>query len=294
MSWVTNAKSKIKKMMPASLWWELRKCKTFVTTISGRIESIVVSVGQACNFECRDCGNFAPYSPEKYKRYSIDSIINSLEIIFNNVKSVGCIQIQGGEPFLYTELDKLIEYLGSKKTASGGVLHDILIATNGSIMPSESLLRVMRENDVYVRISDYNIVHDKAFQLKKKCEKMGIRCSYYKFVGDIGKWNLLGGIEVTPEDNDKVVANRFKKCNFHGCLTLERGELSYCSRATNSHVIQHFKRKKGDYLKVRDTREFGKLLRRYIIHAHAMEACRYCNGTDSDHIVEPAIQIVTE
>lgn len=88
-----------------------------------RIPFLVVSVGQACNYKCRDCGNLAPYSPEGFRRYDVNDIVQSLAIIFRHVHRLDCIQIQGGEPFLYTDLDKLLIYLGSQKFAvSGGVL----------------------------------------------------------------------------------------------------------------------------------------------------------------------------
>lgn len=166
-----------------------------------------------------------------------------------------------------------------------------MIATNGSIMPPDEVLSIIKKYDVIIRVSDYGIDHDKARGLMEKCRVMGIRCPYYEFASDTGKWNLLGGTEIEREQDDEIVAKRYRDCHFRGCLTLERGELSYCSRATNSYAIQHFKRKKGDYLKVRNDRRFAKNLKKYVIKRHFMEACRYCNGTDDRLMVEPAIQM---
>lgn len=285
-------KKTAQNILPPSIYKRVVMCRALSLAAMGKvkIEFLVVCVGQACNFKCRDCGNFAPHSPKEFRRYKVDDIIESLNIIIKHANEVRNIQIQGGEPFLYTDLAKLVKYLGERKRV-GGVIHSITIATNGSILPSNELLQLFRENDVEVRISDYNIVHDQAQMLKKKCEEMGVHCFYHEFASKQTMWYSCGDIDTPPEKDEKVILARYRKCSFHSCLTLERGELSYCSRATNSYIIQNFERKDGDYLKVCDEKGFKKQLVKYLIHTHPMEACRYCNGTADRYLVPPAIQI---
>lgn len=47
----------------------------------------------------------------------------------------------------------------------------------------------------------------------------------------------------------------------------------------------------GDYLPVYDSEDFKEALEKYISVPRAMEACRYCNGTDGTVQVEPAVQL---
>ena len=68
------------------------------------IRFLVLSVGQACNYKCKDCANFCPVSPKEYKRYELDDILESIKRILKNVNFIQIFQIQGGEPFLYSEL----------------------------------------------------------------------------------------------------------------------------------------------------------------------------------------------
>lgn len=68
------------------------------------IKVLVLVVGQACNYRCRDCANFCPISPKEYKRYSLESMTSSLKSIFENVNYIETLQIQGGEPFIYSDL----------------------------------------------------------------------------------------------------------------------------------------------------------------------------------------------
>lgn len=83
----------------------------------------------------------------------------------------------------------------------------------------------------------------------------------------------------------------FKTCAFNTCLTLENGELAYCSRATNAWRIQHFERLYSDYLKVSKRKGFQRELEEYIRNPHPMEACRYCNGSVDGDEIKAAVQL---
>ncbi len=256
-------------------------------TRGGRnISFLVVSVGQACNFKCKNCGTMAPYSPKEIKRYDCDDIIKSLENILKVVKKIRLLQIQGGEPFLYNDLEKLLRFV-----TSSGKIDRIEVATNGSVKPGDSLFSLMKEKNVGVRISDYKIVPVEAETLYKKCRDMGIKVKYYTFTSGKSKWYYKGLDEMEKDNNDKKCRDRFAACRNNGCLTLERSRLYYCSRAVNAGIIQHFTEKATDYCLVDGDPDFAKRLANYIVKKHFMEACRYCHGTDDTYLCEPAEQM---
>lgn len=109
---ILSMKKRIKKIIPAPLLPKIQKAHVdllwMIYIIKGYlkdfyIEYMVISVGQACNYKCRDCANFCPIAPQEYRRYSIESIISSLKPILNSAKYIERIQIQGGEPFVYSD-----------------------------------------------------------------------------------------------------------------------------------------------------------------------------------------------
>lgn len=66
------------------------------------------------------------------------------------------LQIQGGEAFLHPYLKEIIKsvYIHGK---SKGKVDEIVIATNGKVPePDLDLLKLLKEYDVKVRISDYS------------------------------------------------------------------------------------------------------------------------------------------
>ncbi len=71
-----------------------------------------VCVGQACNYKCKDCANFAPFAKRENLRYEIDAIKKDLKNIMPYFSIIDTLHIQGGEPFVYSDLSMLIEYIG--------------------------------------------------------------------------------------------------------------------------------------------------------------------------------------
>ncbi len=180
----------------------------------------------------------------------------------------------------------VLEYLGNRKDK----IHQIVIATNGSIVPDDKLMYLIHKHGVQIRISDYGRFPEKLELLQQKCYQFKVQFTIYGFATGDSSWFQCGEVGVKRERDDNLVRNRFRCCAFKNCLTLERGELSHCSRASNSYHIQGFKRQKNDFIKVTDDKNFGKYLRRYVIFPKPMEACYYCYGTSLGCTIPAAIQ----
>ena len=116
-----KGKSFLKAVLPEDTyerfitWQWLRRQEIKIARKGYYIPFIVISVGQACNFRCRDCGNFAPLAPAECRRYDVDTIINNIQCILKYAPYIEGMGVQGGEPFVYNDLDKLLVYLGEQK-----------------------------------------------------------------------------------------------------------------------------------------------------------------------------------
>ncbi|MCM1047013.1 MAG: radical SAM protein [Clostridiales bacterium] len=165
--------------------------KNWYSVLVGRVkvEFLVISVGQACNFKCRDCSNFAPVSPACFKRYDVNDIKKDLKVLFENVEYIEKLQIQGGEPLLYSDLAELIDFLYENRDK----VHEIVIATNGSLIPDDSLMECLKRNSVCVRISDYGIAQESSSKLVEKLIQNNIRYYVYSFVNGKSLWYECGG-----------------------------------------------------------------------------------------------------
>lgn len=249
------------------------------------LDSIVLVVGQACNLKCVNCGNFCPISISDTKRYDIKDVINWCNILYKNVNKIKVLQIQGGEPFIYSDLIKLIEYFKNKRK-----INKVYIATNGTIIPNKDVIDALKNDKKFlIRISDYGL-NEIPKELKEILDENGIDNYYYEFADGNGMWRDLGGVDLKPVSDIEKEKN-FRNCAFNTCLTLENGEITYCSRATNAYKLQKFERNKRDYFVLDSSKNLKKELKNFVINRKAMEACRYCNGTYNSKEIKPAIQM---
>ena len=256
------------------------------------IHFLVVTVGQACNLRCKNCGNFAPFAPKETLRYDVHTILEKLKII-TKFADIRLLQIQGGEPFLYSELFRILEFV--KQCPS---VKKCLIATNGTIIPKNRRgggeWQILQDEKFIVRISNYPVNTDQSSRIQEWCRERGIQSELYHFVSKDDKWYNLGlemECHTANDEQQRKAEYRFQNCLFRNCLTLENGILGRCSRSVIAKQVQGFPEKEGDYLPVEEDLEFGERLERYINIPQHMEACCHCNGTGRENLIEVALQL---
>lgn len=251
------------------------------------IPALTVIVGQACSLKCKHCANFSPFAPDFTKRYPLKKICGDLQVIFESVHRLEKVQVQGGEPFLYPDLPDLLDFIWN----SGKV--DILtVATNGTIIPKETVFQSMKRNRVRVRISNYpNTSKETVARLAQRLKESGLDIWIYEFASDDSMWYDMGGVSaVPPAASEEAVQQRFITCPFHDCFTLENGKVSRCGRAVMAEVLQNFEAREQDLLPVTPSEDFPVKLWKYLDTPAHMEACRYCYGTERGKVV-PAQQL---
>ncbi len=250
-------------------------------SIKVKLKFFVVILGHKCTLRCVDCANFCALMPQKFYNYT--DICNDIKTIAGIAK-IKKLQIQGGEPLVYNKLNDIIKFIVKLD------IDQIQIATNGSKMLDEKLLYTIKNNNVLVRISDYNVIKNSAEKLYKQCITHNIPVKYHKFVTKDSYWIDMGGVDKQRNNNDFLVEKIYESCPKKYCYTLEDGYIGRCARSVVSHKIQKFN-PSGliNIRKIRDKNFLRKKLINYIRRPHAMEACHYCNGNKGRRI-KPALQ----
>lgn len=248
------------------------------------IKFLNICVGQACNLKCRDCANFAPYAKQKNLRYDIEEILADVDKIMPFMKRVDVLHIQGGEPFLYTDLDKLLIYLNERYKSYIGNIH---IATNGMIMPPQIVRETVKNcENVSVRISGYGNC-----KIKGWLEKENIPHYTYRFVHGKKMWNYAGGINYVEQKSENFMT-KFLRCKWNRCYTIENHLLGSCARSIPAISLQNVNVNKEDYLDLKEDITLDEVSKHFLFF-HPMNCCHNCAGTDGDLIL-PAVQINTE
>lgn len=133
------------------------------------IRKLVIISNYKCNLHCKDCTMFIPYvKKEDQNIFDVEQLIADVEILRKGT-FIRHIQIQGGEPIIYKDLDRLIIHLMTKK-----ITPKVSIATNAMLLLNEDQIKLFRKYSVEVRMSDYSLEQQKLDQIEEQCRSNNI------------------------------------------------------------------------------------------------------------------------
>lgn len=113
-----------------------------------------ISLTTLCTLNCENCMQFLPYwKTGRRKEVPISEIKDNVESYFQCVDYLLDLDVVGGEPFLYSQIDSFIEYIGEKWRDRIGYIGFI---TNGMIIPRDETMERLRHYSMDVSISDYS------------------------------------------------------------------------------------------------------------------------------------------
>lgn len=121
-----------------------------------------------CSLNCEKCHIFIPYWKNKAE-YELHMLKHSVDVYFKYVDYVLDMDILGGEPLLYRNLKEIIAYIGDNYRRQIGYLG---LITNGTMIPDEMTIALLKKYDMHVSISDYSQEIDYKKKIDLLCEKL--------------------------------------------------------------------------------------------------------------------------
>lgn len=241
------------------------------------IARLVTVLGTKCSLRCRDCNNLMPYYKPQ-EDFDKEEILTSLNNITQKAQSILVCELIGGEPFLSKNLDGVLEYVIQNET-----IKSVEITTNGTIMPSEEQIPLLKSPKVSVRISDYGELVDKR-RIVTFFDEHQIR---YKVL-DTGKWISVGGVE-SRQRTETELKRQYKACSSgYYCKTLYKGKIFACARAAGLYDLGFMKEK--EYVEAFETFD-EKKMKEFLFRDFSV-ACDYCdNGLSNSVYIAPAVQL---
>lgn len=244
---------------------------------------VEIPVTQRCTLRCKDCSFMMPYF-EHPKDYDVNELLKYMDRLFECVDTIQIFRILGGEPFVYKDLNLIIE-----KALSSKKVRTVDIVTNGTIVPTDRILDSMRTGKVTVQISDYGDISFKKKELLNACNSRGIKCVIRSMADK--NWFTAGDLHFRGKIARDLKA-QLKKCAGI-CRSFQNGKLYFCPRASFGTLLGIPDPAK-DYVDF--TKECDKqTLRQQIYELNQRKgflACNYCDeGTDKYMPIPPAEQI---
>ena len=256
------------------------------------IPLVQISVTERCTLKCEKCAHACYNVPMNREDLSIEDVMESADYFFSRVDEVGEFVLIGGEPFLYKELGQAISYVGEHYRNRIGVFS---VTTNGTIIPSDDVLGVCRENRVLIRISNYGKVNPKLKErYKALCEKLDAFAVDYVLGEEEHQW-IDYGFGTVDRGESSDLSKVFAECRTP-CREVRKNKFYYCVMARSVSENLGLGVGEDDYLDLTQVHD-KKMIREYQLgklNKGYLEMCRYCRGDDAQHFPIPAAEQVAK
>lgn len=254
-----------------------------------------LSITSHCNFRCENCDQLMPYYSERnHFECGVDDIEKTLDALFSKADYLVSLFVLGGEPLLHKGLSEILQRICGKYKDKVGYLQ---LITNGSILPDESLMRIIKQNDIDIRLSDYTgaIPYEKKFnEVKEKLKENGIAYSISKHE----EWYDIGIPEnkIDQYETEEELKQHVMDCG--PCHIVAEQKFYYCGVLYNAEKCEFTRLKDTDYFDLtgETTLEKKERFLAYSIGEFANgypEICNRCYGKSGGniHSVKPAEQM---
>lgn len=206
------------------------------------IYHVDMTVTTKCTFNCRHCNMFIPYYHE-HKNYTFEELKENIDLFFERIDYAAYFGLIGGEPMLNPVLKDVIIYLEHKYRNKYG---KISYASNGSVIPSDDLLDVMKAYGIHIVVSDYSEVIPYKDNLNRMIEKFKQYDIQYDIKPEL-LWCDFGFPETIFKRDERQMEEHLASCRpeWNG---LNDGKFYYCNISWSAEKSGHFKLVDEDYI----------------------------------------------
>ena len=245
-----------------------------------RIKSLDVVLTEKCNLKCVDCSNLMQYYKEPKNTEHL-VLLESINTFMRHVDYVHELRIIGGEPFVYRDIDKVMELLLGYDNFG-----KIVIYTNGTVVPRENVLALSVDSRVSFLISDYGAaLSNRSKQLASVLEERKVKYIRERIIS----WHDCAAIDKKNRSSDETY-EVFSNCCAKDTLSLLHGKVYGCpfsAHADNLGAIPKFEDDVVD-LQAADSKSISNKLKLMVSGTQYFGACLFCNGRDYTVSTVPA------
>jgi organic radical activating enzyme len=228
-------------------------------------------VGQSCTLKCIHCCEAVPYLKE-HSFVDLDTIVSDVSAVARSSRFLKFVELIGGEPFLHPDFERLlISLLGIKNIGY------IKMFTNGTVVPSDSLCRILKNNRIMLQMSNYEHqvsgrLLDNIMATRQKLAEQGIR---YVFAPH-PEWLDFSSFDLHHTD-EKKPRRAFHHCQLMNCHRLYRGVLFRCPHQYAGIQLGELEKHPVECLDIHnlDARGLAEALTDFE-NVEYIDACRYC------------------
>jgi len=250
---------------------------------SFNLKYVDITITEACSLKCESCSNLMQYYV-KPKNSELGLLFKSIDKLMEITNSLYEFRVLGGEPFVNKQIGQIINKLLTYKT-----IKEIVIYTNATIIPKGENFECLKNDKIFIEITDYKKLSRKRDELIELLKANNIR-----YTSIVPVWSDSGTLKYQNATEEQLV-DKFKSCCMIDKTTILNGKLYRCPFSANAHNLNAIPHNASDVVNLDDENKTSTELKTEVILLHGdkkyLEACKHCNGRD--HLtpkIEVAIQ----
>ena len=247
-----------------------------------KVNSIDLVLTEKCSLKCKNCSNLMQYY-ERPIDNDLDVMLKSFDNFLSAVDYCYEVRMIGGEPLMYKNIDKVIEKVLSKNNVG-----NIIIYTNGTIVPRGDKINIFKNPKIYFKISNYGSHSRNVDKLEKVLSENNIH-----FITErVTTWQDCARVEKFDR-TEKVNKEIFGNCCVNETLTMLHGKLYLCPYSAHVENLKVIKPKVKEHVELFNEQNNENLkseIRNLYFGKEFLEACNICNGRDHNVASIPAAE----
>lgn len=229
-------------------------------------------VSQTCTLKCEHCCEHVPYLRNQGFN-SVETIISDVKKIAESSKFLNFVELIGGEPFLHPEIERLISEL--LEIENIGYIKSF---TNGTIIPSDKLCKIMKNPRFMLQVSNYELTAKgkllkNIFKTKQKLDDAKVS---YLFTHNFEWLDFTSFKE--HEASEKYLKKAFDNCFLKNCHRVYQGKLYRCPHHYAGVQRGQLKEYSTECIDIHSlgTIDLGKALEDFE-NLELLDACKHCD-----------------
>lgn len=224
-----------------------------------------------CTLKCNGCCYMIPQVQSKYRiNFPIENLKKEITNLSNIVDYIVNFEILGGEPTLHPHLAELMDHIRNCSN-----IFQIVLVTNGTIIPSNDVLDAIERNRIIVRISDYGEYSKNKYKLIDALKKRNV--IYFMRPAGEFPWTDYGEFHDRGGDGSL----QWEKCRDRGNCIEYCGKIWPCGRAFRQIENNLYNEKLATFVNLYD--DIDKARKDLVAMLERTEptyGCRYCGNMD--------------
>jgi hypothetical protein len=227
-------------------------------------------ITERCSLKCVSCSNLMQYY-DRPNDVTVDESLSDMAGLLSVVDEINEVRVIGGDPFMNKRYDEVVSGLtGNPK------INRVVLYSNGIIIPTDKHLPALKNDKVFVIVTDYDDLSRNRDTIVALFKEHGIAHHVQKADG----WNDCSDIG-QGNRSDEQLEHMFRNCCVKNYATMIGGRLFRCPFSANAdrlHAIPDFPEDHVSVRGAKDTATLKEEVRAYLYDKPFLKTCDYCNG----------------